>query len=274
MNQSESGKSRRNPYYPAFDLFLAKLLAAEQALSVSEAAFGHATDSPQEWLKRIPDGELLGMLADICDDSIPGYVKHIPSLRIPEQEADCLLRALRDFRTQSYLWAITRAFEAFREFVEAIDKELPDTAGADPFEGLVLGTGTGQKGRKCFAEVLRAVRRAAPQLVECENSNVRGICLSQWIRVAAAVRHAVAHNEGVLRDADYEKYRKSGLEEHFPGEMEAHTGYVLKPTPEVAKKTIRTLREYGVAIYKFVSEAQGLPAGLAGQDGEITTWRR
>lgn len=274
MSQSDSGRSRRNPYYPAFDVLLAKLLAAEQALNVSEAAFRHATESPQEWLERIQDGEMVGTLADICDDRIPGYVKHIPSLRIPDQEIDCLLRAFRDFRIQSYLWAIARAFEAFREFIEAIDKELPDTADADPVKGLVSGTGTEQRGRKCFAEALRAVRRAAPQLVECENSNVRGICLSQWIRVAAAVRHAVAHNEGVLRDADYERYRKSGLEEHFPGEMEAHTGYVLKPTPEVAKKTIRTLREYGVAIYKFVSEAQGLPARLVGQDGEITTWRR
>ena len=272
MNQSKSGMSRRNPYYPAFDLLLAKLLAAEQALNVSEAAFGHATDSPQEWLKRIPNGEMLGTLADICDGSIPGFVKHIPSLRIPDQETDYLLRAFRDFRAQSYLWAIARAFEAFREFIEAIEKELPDTADAGTVKSLV--SGTEQKGRKRFAEVLRAVRRAAPHLVECENSNVRGICLSQWICVVAAVRHAVAHSEGVLRDVDYKKYRNLGLEEHFPGEVEAHTGYVLKLTPEVAKKTIRTLREYGVAIYKFVSEAQGLPAGLVGQDGEITTWRR
>lgn len=274
MSRSASEQNLENPYYAAFDLLLAKLLAADQAVAVSEAAFVYATESPEEWLEQIPDGSVCSMLADICDGSIPGYVKHIPSLREPDKEADFLLRAVRDFRTQSYLWAIARAFEAFREFVGAIEKDLPNTGDTEACRGLKTSAEDPKDKPPSFDAALKNVRRAAPLLHTCEEQNARGIHLPQWIRLVAAVRHAVAHNDGVLSDVYYKKYRDSGLESHFPGELELDTGYVLKPTPEVVKKTIRTLREYGVAIYKFVSEARDLPARLVGQDGEITTWRR
>lgn len=125
-----------------------------------------------------------------------------------------------------------------------------------------------------FDAMLKRVRGAAPALAACEKENARKIPLQQWIRVAAQVRHAVAHNEGVLGIVDYEKYRSSGLEKHFLGELEDDTGYVLKPTSETTTRAIRTFREYGVAIYRSISEARGFPATLVGPDGEIITWRR
>lgn len=272
MSRSTSEQNLENPYYPAFDLLLAKLLAADLALAVSEAVFGYATESPEEWLKRILDGRACSMLADICDG--PGFVKHIPSLREPDKESDFLLRAVRDLRMQSCSWAIARAFEAFREFVGAIEKELPNTSDTEASQGLKTSAEDPKDKPPSFDAALKNVRRAAPLLRTCEERNARGIHLPQWIRLVAAVRHAVAHNDGVLSDVHYKKYRDSGLESHFPGDLETDTGYVLKPTPEVVQKTIRTLREYGVAIYKFVSEARDLPARLVGQNGEITTWRK
>ena len=273
MSTQESERRRPNPFYLAFDLLRAKLLAADQALGVSEAVFEHATESPQEWLERIPEGEMPGMVADICDSS-SGCVKYRPSLSWPDRGIDYLLRAVRDFRTQSYLWTIARSFEHFREFVETVEAELADSDGVCTGEGSEPSKDTGPNEDRRFDLALRRVRDAAPALVACEMTNARKIQLQQWIRGAAAIRHAVAHNEGILRKEVYEKYRDSGLEEHFPGELEEDAGYVLKPTPKTAARAVRTFREYGVAIYKSVSEAHGFPATLAGPDGEITTWRR
>jgi hypothetical protein len=39
-------------------------------------------------------------------------------------------------------------------------------------------------------------------------------------------------------------------------------------------RTIRAFREYGVAIYKAVSEAHGFQATILGPNGAVTTWRR
>jgi len=275
MSIPESRQKRPNPYYPAFDLLLAKLLAAEQTLSVSEAVFCHASEMENEWLPRIPEREMPGMMADICDHRIPDCVKYIPSLRMSEQETHYLMRAVRDFRIQSYLWAITRAFEAFREFVESIENDLLSAVDTDADRKPPASNGgTKQKTSSRFIRALKRIRQTAPSLVDCETKNTRKIELQQWIRVAEKVRDAVAHNEGVLRAAVYEKYRTSNLERHFPGELEPGIGYVLKPTPENVTKTIRTLREYGVAIYKAISGAKGFPASLVGKDGEITTWQR
>ena len=50
VNEPGAEEKLQNPYYLAFDHLLAKLLAADQALNVSEAAFGYATESPDVWL--------------------------------------------------------------------------------------------------------------------------------------------------------------------------------------------------------------------------------
>jgi len=274
MSTPKSEERRPNPFYPAFDLLLAKLLAVDQALNVSEAALRPATESSDEWQKRIPQEPIRYMLADICDDREPGYVKLIPSVRVPDKETELLLRTARDFMTQSYLWGITRSSEAFREFAESIVKKLP----ADDEEATAQDPGPVKKKeenrRMRFDSALKRIRDAAPTLVACERANARSIPLQQWIRVAAQVRHAVAHNEGILEQESYEKSRLSGLEKYFPGDLEDDTGYVLKPTPETTVKAIQTFREYGVAIYKAVSDALGFPATILGLNGEITTWRR
>jgi len=278
VSAPETQKRRPNPFYPAFDLLLAKLLAAEQALRVSETLFENALESPDEWLSQIPEGELPGMLADICDLGIPGYVKNIPSFRWPDREKDYLLRAVSDFRTQSCLWCIARAFEDFREFAGAVERSIthdgaPCPSHLDTWVARLLPKRKKEPDRR-FSAVLKRIRDSAPSLVTCERGNARKIQLQQWICMAAAVRHAVAHSEGILKQTDYKTYGSSGLEEHFPGELEEGTGYVLKPTLDSTAKTIRTFREYGVAIYKTVSEAQGFSPVLVGPDGEITTWRR
>ena len=273
MSSPKSDQEPTNPFYSAFDLLLAKLLAAEQAVLVSEAAFKQVVASQDEWLAEIPAGRLPGMMADICGSS-RGWVKDIPSLRWPNREADYLLRALRDFNTQSYLWAIARAFEAFREFVESIEEWLRETTDLSSEAKMPSSDSAEESRRPSFAVVLNRIRKDVPALVCCEERNAREIQLQTWISVAAKVRHAVAHNEGILEQEDYEKYRSSGLQKYFPGELEDETGYVLKPTLESTGKAIRTLREYGVAIYKTASKARCFPPILVEPDGEITTWRR
>jgi hypothetical protein len=278
MNPSGSGQKRENPFYRAFDLLLAKLLAADQAVNVSEAAFGHASESSEEWLERIPNEPLRYMLADICNNHNPGHMKLIPSMRVPDTESELLLLAIRNFRTQSYLWTIARAFEHFREFAESVERGLSQQEEAHPQRLSALVARLVSRKRKRVSRKIRValkhIRKLAPSLKECETRNARSLHLPQWISVAEAVRDAVSHNEGVLRVDVYKRCSSSSLRKHFPGELENDTGYVLKPTPETVKETIRTFREYGVAIYKAVSDAFGFPATLLGPNGEVTTWRR
>ena len=259
---------RKNPYYPAFDLLLAKLVAAEEALHVAKAAFADENFTSAEWTTRTEDRSFpSGWLADICDDRMPGSVKYVPSLRHTDVSKDSFLRAVRDFRTSSYLWVIARSFEAFREFVEAIVQGLPNRE-----EPLV--SRRPKRDESKFDAELKRIRKAAPLLKKCETRNSQGIHLAQWIRVVAAVRNAVAHNEGILRNSEFKKYRSSNLENEFPGSHEDEVGYVLVPTHDVALKTIERLREYALLIYKAVSEAADLPVLIYDHEKGITTWRR
>ncbi len=281
-SESRSGEQtrpRNNPYYPAFDLLLAKLLATEKAAYVAKAAFADETFASAELTTRAKDQPFLsGWLADICEDRMPGYVRYVPSLRDTDASEGSSLHAARNFRTSSYLWAIARSFEAFREFVEAIAHSLPDQE--EPFachllaRAVRLVSSRPKHTKHGFDTALKRVRKAAPLLKRCEIKNSQGIHLAQWIRVVAAVRHAVAHNEGILRDFEFEKYRSSNLESEFPGSHEAEVGYVLAPTHDVALKTIERLREYAVLIYKAVSEAANLPTPIYEHEKGITTWHR
>lgn len=276
---AEQTGPRKNPYYSAFDLLLAKLRAAEEALHVAKAAFADENFASAEWATRAEDRPFpSGWLADICDDRMPDHVKHVHSLRDTDMSKDSLLRAARDFRTSSYLWVIARSFEAFREFVEAIAHGLPDQEEPLAYHLLAcvvrLASRRPKRAKRKFDAALKRVRKAAPLLKRCETRNSRGIHLAQWIRVVAAVRHAVAHNEGILRDFEFEKYRTSNLESEFPGSREDEVGYVLAPTHDVALKTIQRLREYALVIYKAVSEAANLPTLIYDHEKGITTWRR
>lgn len=276
---AEQTEPRKNPYYPAFDLLLAKLLAAEEALHVAKAAFADENFASAEWATHAKDRPFpSGWLADICDDRMPRYVKHVLSLRDTDVSKDSLLRAARDFRTSSYLWVIARSFEAFREFVEAISYGLPDQEEPVAYHLLApvvrLASRRPKRAKHEFDAALKRVRKAAPLLKRCETRNSRGIHLAQWIRVAAAVRHAVAHNEGILRDSEFEKYRSSNLESEFPGSHEDEVGYVLAPTHDVALKTIQRLREYALVIYNAVSEAANLPTLIYDHEKGITAWHR
>ena len=274
---AEQAGPRKNQYYPAFDLLLAKLLATEKAVHVAKTAFADEKFTSAELATRAKDRPFpSGWLADICEDRMPGYVRYVLSLRDTDASKGSYLHAARNFRTSSYLWAIARSFEAFREFVEAIAHSLPYQEKPFAYRLLTravrLVSRRPKRAKRGFDAALKRVRKAAPLLKRCETGNSRGIHLAQWIRVVAAVRHAVAHNEGILRDFEFEKYRSSNLESEFPGSREDEVGYVLTPTHDVALKTIQRLREYALVIYKAVSEAATLPTLIYDHEKGITTW--
>lgn len=271
----ERAELPENAYYSSFDLLLAKLLAAEEALHVAKAAFAEEDVSSAEWATR---GVESGWLADICDERMPGYVKFVPSFRVTDVSEESRLRAAKDLRTSFNLWTIVRSFEAFREFVRTIDSCLADPRRpeVDRLSSLAACFLSRKRKRaeRRFDAALKRVRKAAPLLKRCETRNARGIHLAQWIRVVAVVRNAAAHNEGILKYDEYKKYRSSNLEKEFPGDLEDDVGYVLKPTPDVALNTINQLREYALVIYKAVSEAADLPVLIYHHGKGITTWRR
>ena len=271
--------SRKNPYYPAFDLLLAKLMATEKAVHVATAAFTDEEFASPELATHAKDQPFSsGWLSDVCEDVMSGYVRYVPSLRDMDSSKGSCLHAAQNFRTSSYLWAIARSFEAFREFVEAIAHRLPDHE-EHLAKHLLARTARlvlrrPKRAKRGFDAALKRVRKAAPLLKRCEMQNSRAIHLAQWIHLVAVVRHAVAHNEGILKNYEFEKYRSSNLESEFPGSYEDEVGYVLAPTDGVALKTIQRLREYALVIYKAVSTAADLPILIYEHEKGITTWDR
>lgn len=91
MSQPERPEKRKNPYYPAFDLLLAKLLAAEEALHVAKAPFADEDVSSAEWATRGVESGLLGSSG--VKPSFLGFrhrelqdATHDPSLPVPARQ--------------------------------------------------------------------------------------------------------------------------------------------------------------------------------------------
>jgi len=281
---TEPLKRVHNPYYPAFDLLLAKLLAHEEVLKVMPLMVPSDGEGATELAARGKGPDLIsdqfdGSLADICEMRNDGYVRYFPTFRFSHATIEAQLHVNQVFRKRCYGWIVAQSFESFREFAEEIDRGI---RRPQPMWRRILNhvwpwaprARMRTRHRRDLKSVLKRIRNAAPAIQKCENRNSRGMNLGSYIRMLSGVRHAIVHCEGVIAPTKWRKLKTGGRKVRFPGSETSDASYVLDITPNAAHNTIARLREYGLVIYKAVSEAAGCPVTLYDSDKGMTVWRR
>jgi hypothetical protein len=272
-----------NPYYPAFDLLLAQLLAHEEVLKIvpriipSDSEGATETEALAIGPNPMSD-QFDGFVADICEMRNDGYVRYFPTFRLSHAMREAQLHFNQVFQRRCYGWIVTQSFESFREFAEQIDRTIcanQQEAACTPKDAsMAIAPTSSHKQWPRLEEVHRRIGKAAPALRGCEERNARGVNLGSWLRTLAAVRHALVHSEGVIRPEEWQKVKSGGCKVRFPGSETSDASYVLDITPDAAHNTVVRLREYGLVIYKAVSEAAGCSVTLYDSDRGMTDWCR
>jgi len=281
--RTEALKRIENPYYPAFDLLLAQLLAHEEVLKIVPRMIpsdGEGATEPAA-LAIGPDlmsDQFDGFVADICEMRNDGYVRHFPTFRFSHAMREARLHVNQAFQRRCYWWIVAQSFESFREFAEEIDRMISgkqqEAACMPKDASMAIAPISSHKRWPKLKEVHRRIREAAPALRECEERNSRRVNLGSWLGTLAGVRHALVHSEGVIRPEEWQKLKRGGRKVRFPGSETSDASYVLDITPDAAHNTIARLREYGLVIYKAVSEAAGCHVTLYGSDKGMIVWLR
>jgi len=268
-----------NPYYPAFDLLLAQLLAHEEVLDIVTRTI--TSDGEDAAELEAPGVEaradqFRGFIADICEMRQDGVVRAFPTLRFPKAAKEARSHVKQTFRRRCYGWIVAQAYESFREFADEVDRRISEKQErmvCQPEHASTAIEPTSSRDRwRELKEVIRRVREAAPALRECEERNSRRVNLGSWLRTLAGVRHAIVHSEGVIRPEEWQKLNTGGPKARFPGSETSDGRYVLDITPDAAQDTVERLREYGLAIYKAVSEAAECPVTLYDANEGMTVW--
>ena len=90
----------------------------------------------------------------------------------------------------------------------------------------------------------------------------------------AQVRNAVVHGDAIISEHWFRKLRSSNLEKEYAGTHIPGIGYTLDFREEPVQEAIQRLREYGLAIYKAVSDKGEYSVLLYNHDEGITEWKR
>ena len=277
-------KRIENPYYPAFDLLLAQLLAHEEILkivprivsSVSEGTTKSATVAIG------PDpmsDQSDGLVANICEMRNDGYVGYFPTFRFSHSTSETQSHVNQAFQRRCFGWIMAQSFESFRKFAEETDRRIPKHQSLwrrilGHMQLRVPETLTRRSHRSDLRSVVKRIRKATPALQKCENRNARGINLGSWLRMLSGMRHAIVHCEGIIAPTKWRKLKSGGRKMRPPGIEAADGSYVLDMTYTAVRDIIHLLREYSLVIYKAVSEATECPVTLYDSDKGMTVWLR
>lgn len=275
--------SAQNPFYGAFDLLFAQLLAHEEVLAHAERALASVEQAPVV----VPEAELEprsgrfpGFVADICTLEEKRYVRLLPTFRIPERSEAARRNAIARLRRRWCNLVVAESFESFRVFAVAVETELIRAVAPSDLNKCEHSLRSQKEvaarpPRDDVKTTLQRIRKTAPSLIACERINARRHNLQEWVAVVAAARHAIAHGDGgIVSPRKLEHVNQALLEKTFPGTHISGVGYMIELVPDAARDVIDGLREYGLAVYKAASEAVGAEARIIGPDGIITEWRR
>jgi hypothetical protein len=108
-------------------------------------------------------------------------------------------------------------------------------------------------------DVLRVLRRIAPQFVEAEHKNNRARDLTKWFAVVTKLRHVTTHSNLTIRKAEWGALsvdEQKLTKELFSG-VQRGGAYELRPTVKQANDTLSRFAEYGYAAFKALCLAGG-----------------
>lgn len=135
-------------------------------------------------------------------------------------------------------------------------QQRPASRRLEDYRTFVLSTGRSANG------VVSRLGASLPALESAERQNYYSVDLSDWLTVAAAVRHATVHEAAVISKQRLEKLgpaRVRILTRLFPGRA-TKTSYRLTLDRKTAEKALEMFAAYAFLVYKSVSNHDSLNA--------------
>jgi len=171
-------------------------------------------------------------------------------------------------------WAVSQAFEAFETFlIDVIVTYLMEYKNLVDGKKLEKFTSEKQVSLKEYAEWrefvkfsyrnnkdrLKYLRKLARQLGNVESKNYHNLDFKDWYLVVSDVRQAVTHSNSVIKKGkmgSWARQKRSIRDHYFPG-VEVDSGYKLRLHQKDAEINLELFAEYGLVIFKLLSEQHG-----------------
>jgi hypothetical protein len=171
-------------------------------------------------------------------------------------------------------WSIAQGWERFESYLKDVTSAYlqthPADAEKDKLESYLAKLGLGslrsfddwrqfvarRYGGQNNEELFRFLRSLAPDLVGIEVKNAKRVDLARWYKVAAVVRHASTHSNGVVEPEQRAKVDDGLLQRWFPGEDVDGT-YALRISVTAVDDALQTFAEYGFLIFKLLCQKAG-----------------
>jgi hypothetical protein len=216
------------------------------------------------------------VIRDLTERPENKWAVYYPSGRFFSQGEEEYLQKGNDLLCREATWTISQGYEAFETFLKDITatyvfihrehadaeklekldpmlrKELLEPTDVEYWKEFI---------RKAYSknvDLLKFLRKIAPELDEVEKRNSRNIDLTEWYVVVTEVRHAATHSNMLIKS---EKMRSWSQERHellnhfFPGTY-IDGNYRLEPGRKDAETNLVLFAEYAFGVFKSLSKVQ------------------
>jgi hypothetical protein len=201
------------------------------------------------------------------------------------------LRKVDDLLCSEATWTISQGYEAFEAFLKDITatyvfihREQADAGKLEKLDPKLRKESLEPTDveywkefiRKAYpknVDLLKFLRKIAPELEEVEKRNNRNIDLTEWYVAVTEVRHAATHSNMLIKS---EKMRSWSQERHellnrfFPGTY-IDGSYRLEPSRKDAETNLVLFAEYAFGVFKSLSKAQHYEWNILSRQAEEDT---
>src|SRR5579862_4921802 len=189
------------------------------------------------------------------------------------------LKVIGELVEREAAWSVAQAYEAFETFLkqtaaaylhanpQLADSNKKKAFSSKPENGLLNESDLGfwrqfvacnYRGKN-NKELLKLLRKLAPDIERAESHNCRRADFIGWYRAVAEVRHAATHADFVVKHDcifDWPAVLVEQFQKWFSVEL-ADKHFRLKLTEANIKEAFRRFAEYAFTIFKALSERQG-----------------
>jgi len=215
-------------------------------------------------------------IRDLTEWPENNWAVYYPSGKFFSQGEEEYLRRGDDSLCREVTWTISQAYEAFETFLKDIiatyvfiRKDQADTKkveNLDPRLRKELLEPTNVEYWKEFirkaysknVDLLKFLRKIAPEIEEVEKQNNRNINLTEWYIVVTEVRHAATHSNMLIKSErmrSWSQKRHKLLNRFFPG-SDTTGGYILNLNRKDAETNLVLFAEYAFGVFKCLSKLQ------------------
>jgi len=266
--------SSRNELFGRLNMLYGLLFHLESQLNSFRELLMHQLEESDIDLAHMAAGSAL-VIRDLTEWPEDGWTLFYPTGSFVSLGEE-YLQVINVLLSRESAWAISQGYEAFETFLKDVTATYlwkhPEYADS---KELVRQFSRLEKSKlerndveywkkfvrlayRDHVDLLKYLRRLAPELSEAEQRNNRVIDLSAWFAVLSEVRHATTHSNLLIKPArmrSWSEGKRGLLTRYFPGKA-TNAGYELCLGRQDAKTACELLGEYAFAILKCLSKRQ------------------